>query len=50
MEIGFPFIKEEQETVKAKLNKAIELTNNQLCLNVPLGISIDIGHNYAESH
>ena len=33
-----------------KLNKAIELTNQILFLNVPLGISIDIGKNYAEAH
>ena len=49
-EIGFTFTKELVEVIKAKLQKAIELTNQQLCLNVPLGISIDIGNNYAESH
>ncbi len=49
-EIGFGFLREEQETIKAKLNKAIEMTNEALCLNVPLGISIDIGKNYAEAH
>ena len=49
-EIGFTFLKTEQQQVKDKLNKAIEITNQVLKLNVPLGISIDIGNNYAESH
>ena len=49
-EIGFTFLKTEQQQVKDKLNKAIAITNEVLKLNVPLGISIDIGNNYAESH
>lgn len=49
-EIGFAFLREDEEVIKEKLNKAIELTNKALCLNVPLGISIDIGKNYAEAH
>ena len=49
-EIGFTFLKTEQQQVKDKLNKAIAITNQVLKLNVPLGISIDIGKNYAESH
>jgi DNA polymerase I-like protein with 3'-5' exonuclease and polymerase domains len=49
-EIGFSFLKKDQQEVKNKLNKAIELTNKALSLNVPLGISIDIGKNYAEAH
>ena len=49
-EIGFSFLKEDQETIKNKLNKAIQMTNETLALNVPLGISIDIGSNYAEAH
>jgi hypothetical protein len=49
-EIGFSFLKQDQESIKEKLNKAIELTNKGLSLNVPLGISIDIGKNYAEAH
>lgn len=49
-EIGFTFLKTEQQQVKDKLNKAIAITNEILKLNVPLGISIDIGNNYAESH
>jgi hypothetical protein len=49
-EIGFSFLKTEEQQVKDKLNKAIKLTNKALNLNVPLGISIDIGKNYAEAH
>jgi len=49
-EIGFPFEKIYQELIKNKLNQAIVKTNQILKLNVPLGISIDIGKNYAESH
>lgn len=49
-EIGFAFLKEQESLIKQKLNKAIELTNQALCLNVPLGISIDIGDNYASVH
>jgi hypothetical protein len=49
-EIGFSFPLDQEQEIKDKLNKAIELTNKSLCLNVPLGISIDIGNNYAEAH
>lgn len=49
-EIGFSFLKEQEQEIKNKLNKAIALTNTALKLNVPLGISIDIGNNYAEAH
>jgi hypothetical protein len=49
-EIGFSFQSEQEQEIKDKLNKAIELTNKALSLNVPLGISIDIGKNYAEAH
>ena len=49
-ELGFPFLKVEEAIIKDKLNKAIIETNNLLKLNVPLGISIDIGKNYADAH
>lgn len=49
-EVGFSFVKTEKEEIKGKLYKAIDLTNEQLCLNVPLGISIDIANNYGEAH
>jgi DNA polymerase family A len=49
-EIGFTFLKTEEQQIKDKLNKAIAITNEILKLNVPLGISIDIGKNYGEAH
>jgi len=49
-EIGFDFQRNKQEQVKRALNEAIEEVNNKLNLNVPLGISIDIGDNYSEAH
>ena len=49
-EIGFPFLREEEDKVREALTCAIKETNNKLKLNVPLGISIDIGSNYAEAH
>lgn len=49
-EIGFSLEKGTEETVKEKLNLAIQKTNFYLKLNVPLGISIDFGKNYAECH
>ena len=49
-EIGFSFLKIEEQQIKDKLNRAIAKTNEILKLNVPLGISIDIGKNYAEAH
>ena len=49
-ELGFGFLKKEVELVKMKLNAAIQSTNAELTLNVPLGISIDVGDNYSEAH
>jgi hypothetical protein len=49
-EIGFSFPKDRIEETKMKLTTAIQATNDALKLNVPLGISIDIGRNYAEAH
>lgn len=42
--------KSQKEEVIIKLNRAIEMTNASLKLNVPLGMSIDFGRNYADSH
>lgn len=36
--------------VKALLQRAIALTNNELKLNVKIGISVETGKNYAECH
>ncbi len=49
-EIGFDFKADLRKKVELLLNQSIEETNEILKLNVPLGISIDIGVNYAESH
>lgn len=49
-EIGFPLLKKDQELVKEKLKAAIQQTNEEVPLNVPLGISIDFGPNYADCH
>jgi len=49
-EILFPFLKEEQQIITDKLNLAIDKVNKTVKLNVPLGISIEIGTNYANVH
>jgi DNA polymerase I-like protein with 3'-5' exonuclease and polymerase domains len=49
-EIGFSLEKGTEETIRQKLNLAIDMTNKRLNLNIPLGISIDFGKNYAECH
>jgi len=49
-EIAFPFISSRQQEIKEILLKAIDRTNEQLNLNVKLGISIAFGKNYAETH
>jgi hypothetical protein len=40
----------KEDEVRAKLTKAIELTNEEVKLNVKLGISIDFGRTYADIH
>lgn len=49
-EIIIPLKREEQESVKNNLNEAIEIVNNNLKLNVKLGISIQFGDRYSEIH
>jgi len=49
-EIIFPVKKGEEECTKIKLLQAIDEVNEQLKLNVKLGISIDFGNNYSEIH
>lgn len=49
-ELGFDFLKTEQDKIKEILNSSIKQANQKLKLNVPLGISIDIGDNYGEAH
>ena len=36
--------------LKNKLQKAIEMTNEKLQLNVPLGIDVQVGKTYADVH
>ena len=49
-EIGFGFLKKDEELIKQKLIKDISETNTELTLNVPLGISNNVGNSYAEAH
>jgi hypothetical protein len=49
-EIAFPVLKGQEETVKQTLLTAIETVNKSVKLNVPLGVSIDFGDNYAQIH
>lgn len=45
-----PVLKTNMEVHRALLHEAIAETNEQLKLNVPLGISVDFGHSYADIH
>lgn len=45
-----PVLKGQEERHRTLLFEAIEETNAQLKLNVPLGISVDFGHTYADIH
>jgi DNA polymerase I-like protein with 3'-5' exonuclease and polymerase domains len=49
-ELGFMLREEDKEEVQKRLEIAIDKTNRALNLNVPLGISVDFGHNYADCH
>lgn len=49
-ELAFPVLKGNEENVRNILSNSIRLTNEELRLNVELGISIDFGDNYAEIH
>ena len=49
-EHGFSLLKGEEEKCKAILQEAIEATNQEIKLNVPLGISIDFGNDYSQIH
>ena len=49
-EVMFSFLQHLREEIPIKLNDAIEVVNSKVKLNVPLGISVDIGQNYAEIH
>ena len=49
-EIAFHLKETEQEIVRNKLLKAIEKVNDNVKLNVPLGISVDFGKKYSDIH
>lgn len=49
-EILFRLEESAKENVKILLNQSIEEVNSKIKLNVPLGISMDFGHNYADCH
>ena len=49
-EIAFPLLEQDKDTVEMKLKESIEAVNKVVNLNVPLGISIDFGVNYAKIH
>lgn len=49
-EIAFPLLKGQEEITEKILKDAIDAVNNTVKLNVPLGISIDFGVNYAKIH
>jgi hypothetical protein len=49
-EVIFPLLKGTEEKYRILLQEAIVETNAELKLNVPLGISIQFGSNYADIH
>ena len=49
-EIAFSLLIGQEDNVKRILTEAIEAVNNLVKLNVPLGVSIDFGINYAKIH
>ena len=49
-EIIAPLHKSKKEEVKTILTQAMDKTNNQLKLNVPICFSVDFGQNYSQIH
>ena len=49
-EIAFPLLEGKELEVEASLREAIQKVNDKVKLNVPLGISVDFGINYAKIH
>lgn len=49
-EIVFSLNVGEEESTTGKLLEAIKAVNNKVKLNVPLGVSVDYGINYAKVH
>lgn len=50
LEIAFPLLRSSKDKVTELLNQAIKETNEQLKLNIELGISMDYGDSYADVH
>lgn len=49
-EILFKLGSDQKEVIAEKLNNAIKKVNDQIKLNISLGMSMDFGHNYADCH
>ena len=49
-EIAFPLLEPEKESIEMILKESIQMVNTTIKLNVPLGVSIDFGKNYAQIH
>ena len=43
-------VSDDPDSIQEKLQKAIEMTNGKLQLNVPLGIDVQVGKTYADVH
>ena len=43
-------VSDDPESVKERLQEAIEMANDKLQLNVPLGIDVQVGRTYADVH
>ena len=43
-------VSDDPDSIQEKLQKAIEMTNEKLQLNVPLGIDVQVGKAYADVH
>ena len=50
MEVLLYIPEDEQEPIRQKLESAIQTVNEKLKLNVPLGVSMLFGRDYAEVH
>lgn len=49
-EIAFPVLLGDEQRIEGLLNQAIVETNNELKLNIKLGISVQFGNSYAAIH
>jgi hypothetical protein len=49
-EVAFMLLKGEEDSVRHKLMTSVKEVNDEVKLNVPLGISVDFGLNYSLIH